>query len=111
MSVFSFHLQNLEEFRVWMAEKGTSSYNKKVLVSQCGGGGAPPQPSGGGFAGVLGFFFSKSVENYSRPVTSWVKIQPMVLHKRLETPVKGVTPSRRDRPRRPERVCLCATHT
>ena len=38
LSVFSFYLHNLEEFRAWMAEKGTNSYNKKVLASQYGWG-------------------------------------------------------------------------
>ena len=47
VSIF-IDLKNLEVFRVWMAEKDTSSYNKKVLVSQWGGGGA--NPPGGGVA-------------------------------------------------------------
>ena len=36
-----FISETLEEFHVWMAEKGTNSYNEKMLVSQ--GGGAPHQ--------------------------------------------------------------------
>ena len=31
---FHFIFKTLEEFRVWMAEKGINSYNEKILVSQ-----------------------------------------------------------------------------
>ena len=45
LSVFSFHLQNLEEFRVWMAEKGTNFYKKKFW--SFGAGVQPPTPRRG----------------------------------------------------------------
>ena len=41
------NLYLITEFRVWITEKGTNSYNEKVLVSQWG---KPPPPPGGGFA-------------------------------------------------------------
>ena len=34
-----------KDFRVWMAETGTNSYNKKVLVGQRGRGGGPNPPA------------------------------------------------------------------
>ena len=39
-----FIYKTLEEFRVWMSEKGTNSYNEKVLASLA----SPPAPPPGG---------------------------------------------------------------
>ena len=44
---FHFFSKILEEFRVWIAEKGTIPNNKKVLFSQWGGGVRPLLPHAG----------------------------------------------------------------
>ena len=45
---FDFFSKILEEFRVWIAGKGTNPNNKKVVFGQWGGGGG-----GGGGGGLV----------------------------------------------------------